>query len=302
MKKLYGIVIPMITPFTEDDKIDAQSLKRLTDYCIDKGLHCLYPCGTTGEMMYLSVEERQYVAETVVKQTAGRVPVFIHVGAWNQSDTIALAKHAAKIGADGIGIVTPSFYTLSDEGLINYFVAVANSVPKDFPVYLYGIKQNAVNDINKYVCEQVSSQCPNVIGAKYSFPDMTRIQDLMTVQHNTFDVLVGSDHMLTAAHVMGSKGTVSGNAMCIAEYYTALWDALSHGNYPLAADIQRKTNILNNIMMGTGKNIAAYKVLLKREGIIQTAGMRRPMEDLTVEQEQMLISQMDELDFKHFKL
>ena len=107
MKRLSGIVIPLVTPLTEEDTVDVESLKRLTDYCIDGGMTALYPCGTTGEMMYLTVEERKLVAETVVKQATGRIPVFVHVGAWNQADTIELAQHAEKIGADGIGVVTP---------------------------------------------------------------------------------------------------------------------------------------------------------------------------------------------------
>ena len=169
MKRLEGVVVPVVTPLTASDKVDTQSLERLTDHCIEGGLNCLYPCGTTGEMMYLTVEERKTTAETVVKQAAGRVPVFVHVGAWNQADTIELAKHAVSIGADGIGVVTPVFYAISDRGLVEYFKAVAGSVPEDFPVYLYGIKQNAINDINKDICEEVAKACPNVVGAKYSF-------------------------------------------------------------------------------------------------------------------------------------
>ena len=137
----------MITPLTDDDRIDVGSLEALTDHCIESGMTCLYPCGTTGEMMYLTVEERKITAETVVKHAAGRVPVFVHVGAWNQRDTIEFAQHASAVGADGIGVVTPSFYHVSDDGIIDYFRAVADSVPKEFPVYLYGIKQNAVNDL-----------------------------------------------------------------------------------------------------------------------------------------------------------
>lgn len=176
MKRLTGVVIPLVTPFTENDTIDTASLERLTGYCIDGGMTCLYPCGTTGEMMYLSLEERKQVAETVVRQAAGRIPVFVQAGAWSQADTIALAKHAVEIGADGIGVVTPAFYTISDKGLVDFYTAVAKSVPEDFPVYMYGIKQNAVNDLNKAVCQAVASQCPNVLGVKYSFPDFTRLQ------------------------------------------------------------------------------------------------------------------------------
>lgn len=297
MKRLYGIVIPLITPLTAEDRIDTESLERLTDYCIGGGLHCLYPCGTTGEMMYLTLEERKLVAETVVKKTAGRIPVFVHVGAWNQSDTVELARHAVEIGSDGIGVVTPPFYKISDRGLVDYFTAVARSVPDDFPVYLYGIKQNAVNDINPYICQVVADQCPNVIGVKYSYPDMTRIQDLMMVKDGAFDVLVGPDHMLTAVCAAGGKGTVSGNAMCIKEHYTALWNAIEKEDYKLATKLQRRTNVLNTILCETN-NIAAYKVILKREGIIRTTNMRRPMENLTTEQENELLHRLDAQEFK----
>ena len=110
MKKLTGVVAPIVTPLTKDDKIDGASLENLCEYLIEKGITCLYPNGTTGEMMYLTTEERKQVAEVTVKTSNGRVPVFIHVGGWNQSQTIELAQHAANIGADGIGVVTPSFF------------------------------------------------------------------------------------------------------------------------------------------------------------------------------------------------
>lgn len=301
MERLKGVVIPMVTPLTENDEIDVESLKKLTDHCIEGGMTSLYPCGTTGEMMYLTVEERKLVAETVVKHAAGRIPVFVHVGAWNLKDTIELAQHAAKIGADGIGVVTPSFYTISDAGIIDYYRAVAQSVPADFPVYLYGIKQNAVNDLTKHVCEEVVKTCPNVIGAKYSFPDMTRLQELMTVNGGAFDVLVGPDHLFEAVCAVGGRGVVSGNAMIIREHYKALWEAIQNNDYQLATKIQRRTNVLNATMCAIN-NIAAYKVILKAEGVIATSKVRRPMENLTEQQEKDLLACLKELDYKNVML
>ena len=298
MQKLFGTVIPLVTPLTDDDKIDVESLRRLTDHCIEGGMNCLYPCGTTGEMMYLTVEERKLVAEVVVKHAAGRVPVFVHVGAWNQADTIELAKHAVAIGADGIGVVTPSFYKLSDEGLIDFYKAVSASVPEDFPIYMYGIKQNAINDLNKYVCETVARSCKNVVGVKYSFPDMTRLQELMTVNDGEFDVLVGPDHLFEAVCAVGGKGVVSGNAMIVREHYKALWDAIQAKDYDLATRIQRRTNVLNATMCAIN-NIAAYKVILKEEGVIATTNVRRPFENLTPAQERELLDAMKRLDYKH---
>ena len=298
MERLKGVVIPMVTPLTEEDQIDVESLRALTDHCIGGGINSLYPCGTTGEMMYLSVEERKLAAETVVKHAAGRIPVFVHVGAWNLADTVTLAKHAADIGADGIGVVTPTFYMISDSGLIDYYRAVAGSVPEDFPVYLYGIKQNAVNDLTKYVCEEVARTCPNVLGAKYSYPDMTRLQELMTVKNGDFDVLVGPDHLFEAVCAAGGKGTVSGNAQIVLEHYRAIWDAICAKDFELATKIQRRTNVLNGVMCAVN-NIAAYKVILKHEGVIRTTRMRRPMENLTPAQEAELLQKLEELDYRH---
>ena len=94
----YGTVVPIITPFDENGEVDIKSLENLTEYIVQSGLQCLYPCGTTGEMCLLSLEERKKVVETVVRKTAGRIPVFAQVGAVTLADTIELARHAVQAG------------------------------------------------------------------------------------------------------------------------------------------------------------------------------------------------------------
>ena len=300
MQKLFGTVIPIVTPLTEDDKIDVESLKRLVDHCIDNGMNCLYPNGTTGEMMYMTVEERKLVAEVVVEHTAKRVPVFVQVGAWNLADTIELAQHAVKIGAEGIGVVTPIFYKLSDQGLIDFYKAVSASVPEDYPVYLYSIPQNAVNDITPECAAKIAAECPNVVGIKYSFPDMTKLQNFMTITAKNgepFSVLVGPDHLFEAVCAVGGEGVVSGNAMCIPEHYAAVWKAIQAKDYDAATKYQRQTNVLNSVLCKIN-NIAAYKVVLKNEGVLATTKMRRPYENLTPEQEKQLLEKLAELEYR----
>ncbi len=297
MQKLYGVVVPIVTPLTKEDTVDVESIKKLVDHCINNGVEGLYPCGTTGEMMYLSLEERKLIAETVVKHTNRRIPVFVHIGAWNLKDTVELAQHAVAIGADGIGVVTPAFFKLSDRGLVEFYKAVAESVPHDFPVYLYGIPQNAVNDISPAVAEAVAQACPNVVGIKYSFGDFTRMQQFMLVRDQSFSVLAGPDHMFAPFCSAGGDGVVSGNAMCIPEHYDQLWSAIQAGDNALATKLQRRTNVLNTTLCAIN-NIAAYKVILKNEGIISTTKMRRPMENLTPEQEADLLASMEKLEYR----
>ena len=184
MRLLYGVTVPLVTPLTKERTLDISSLEHLTDFLIEKGIHCLYPGGTTGEMMLMGMEDRKVLAETVVRQTAGRAVVYIQAGAVNQADTITLAKHAVDIGADGIGVVTPVFYKLSDRELVSYYQSVCRSVPSDFPVYLYAIPQCAVNDITPALAEELAETCPNIAGIKYSYPNMSRIQEFMTIRMN----------------------------------------------------------------------------------------------------------------------
>ena len=97
-------------------------------------------------------------------------------------------------------------------------------------------------------------------------------------------MLVGPDHLFAAVSAMGGDGVVSGNAQIIPAYYKKIWQLLQEKNYEEAAKWQHRTNLLNETLC-ENNNIAAYKVMLKRDGIIATTKMRRPMENLTPEQE-----------------
>lgn len=301
MKKLFGTVVPIITPLTDEDQVDVESLQNLTEYVIEGGLQCLYPCGTTGEMLLLSPEERKLILETVVKKNAGRIPVFAQVGAMTLKDTVELARHAVDTGADGIGVVTPSYFKLSDDGLVDYYKAVAASVPEDYPVYLYAIPQNAVNDINLSTARRIADSCQNVAGIKYSWPDITRIQEFMTIRGGDFSVLVGPDHLFHAVCAIGGDGTVSGNAMILREHYAALWKAIQSGDNALSARIQRRTNVLNEILCRKN-NISAYKSVLCREGVIRSAHMRTPMESLSDREVEMMMAELKENHYREVRL
>ena len=92
MKKLFGVITAMTTPFDSENRVDYEAIKEQVEFLISRGVNCLYPCGTTGEMYFLSDEEREQIAETVVRQAAKRVTVFIHTGAMCQDSVIRLGS------------------------------------------------------------------------------------------------------------------------------------------------------------------------------------------------------------------
>lgn len=108
---------------------------------------------------------------------------------------------------------------------------------------------------------------------------------------------VGPDDLFHVVCAAGGDGTVSGNAQVIPEHYAALWAAIQSGDNEKARELQRKTNVLNNILCEKN-NIAAYKVVLREEGVIQTAHLRAPMEEFTKEEEETLMKALREHHYR----
>lgn len=285
MKKLFGVTVAMVTPFDGNDNVDTQALSALTEMLVTKKVDCLYPCGTTGEMLRLSAQERKTVAKTVVETANQRLPVFIHVGAMTLNETLELAKHAVEIGADGIGVVTPQFFGATDRELENYFVTVANSVPDDFPVYLYNIPQCAANNIKPELAAKVQQQCKNVIGIKYSFADNNTTLNYLAVADD-FSVLHGYDKLFLGLLDAGCDGTVSGCACVFPEPFVNMYKAYIAGHYQEAKRWQTFCVKFSDALK-SGANMAIFKSALTQRGL--TGGhMRLPQLDLLPEENQAL--------------
>ncbi|UQZ86296.1 4-hydroxy-tetrahydrodipicolinate synthase [Paenibacillus konkukensis] len=284
----------MVTPFDEAGGVRLDLVANLTEFLISKGVHCLYPLGTTGEMLRLSVEERKAVAETVVKQAAGRVTVYIHAGSMSEEDTIALAQHAYDIGADGIGVVTPVFFGANDRELEAYYVKVARSVPESFPVYLYSIPQCAANDISPQLAQSIARQCGNVIGLKYSFPDFLRVNEYLTVNEGEFSVVPGADRLFLPALAMGCEGVVSGVSCVYPEPFVAVYEAFRNNDIEKARKLQRLATQYCEALK-SGANMSYFKEALRIRGI-DAGVMKAPQLDIPADEINRLREVLSELD------
>lgn len=296
MKRMFGVNTPLSCPMTESGEVDYESLKNLCNFLIEKGVNGLYPNGSTGEMCYLSKEERKKILECVLEVNDGRVQVFNMVGALTTADTIELAQHAEKAGADGIGVVTPYYFKLDHEELYQYFLQVASSVSQDFSIYLYGIPQLAVNDITPQLAERVAMSCPNVVGIKYSYPDMPRLLQFMNIRDGDFSVLAGPDDLFFALLASGGDGTISGNSNVIPEHYAAIYKAFKEGDYEAARKMQRKVNKMIAYISGPN-NMSRYKAALKHRGVIASKAIRRPLRELTEGEEKVFLEKLETMDY-----
>ena len=289
-ENLHGVIVPMTTPFGEDGNIDASALEKQAEFLIEKGVNGLYPCGTTGEMLLMDTEERMLVAETVVNKTEKRVPVFIHCGAMATKDTLKLAAHAYSIGADGIGVVTPSFFGIDDTAMINYYKTVAESLPDNFPIYLYNIPQCSANDISPQVCETLAKNCSNIVGIKYSGNDPSRVLEYLKVKNYSFSVLVGADKHFLQYLINGCHGTVSGCAGVFPEIFVNIYNAYNAGKLEEALQLQRKANEIIDILKA-GTNLSIFKEAQYLRGLTRSH-VRAPLLDITEEEKSALTEQL----------
>lgn len=293
---MYGVNTPISCPMTENDEVDYDSLKNLCNFLIEKGVDGLYPNGSTGEMSYLTLDERKRVLECVLEANNGRKQVFSMVGAQTTKDTIELARHAEAAGADGIGVVTPSYFKLDQKELLSYYQDVSASVSDDFSIYLYGIPQLAGNDITPELAERIAETCPNVAGIKYSYPDMPRLLKFLEVRNGDFSVLAGPDDLFFALLASGGDGTISGNSNVIPEHFVAIYQAFKAGDYEKARLLQAKTNRLIAYISGPN-NMSRYKIGLRERGVIKCSAVRRPLRSLTQEEECAFLEQIKSMDY-----
>jgi 4-hydroxy-tetrahydrodipicolinate synthase len=252
-----------LTPFNQNGKVDIATLEKLVDFLIVHGIDGFLPCGTTGEGMLLSIEERKLVAETVVRQNRRRVYVMVHTGCITTAETIELTLHAQAIGADSASIITPYFFSYDDEALFEHYLAVANIVP-DLPIALYCYPGNAKQEISLELFTRLRKSAPNIAAIKLSDPNLIRFQEYVQAGGEQFCTLCGVDALALPALSVGGVGQVSGNSNVFPEVFYKLYNAYLAGDLQEA---QRQQVMINRIRAIFKDELAYFKAAMRLRGI-----------------------------------
>jgi 4-hydroxy-tetrahydrodipicolinate synthase len=267
------VIVPLVTPFQkEGEEVDEGAMTALCDWLVRQGVHGLMPCGTTGEAPLLTTEERVRLLEVTLKAVDGRVPVIAHVGAATTRETIYLAKHAEAVGIPAVSVVTPYYFPVSLETMVEHYVRVASAVP-DLTVYLYNIPSRTVNNFTRAGAEAVIARCPNVWGVKDSSGCLENTTSFIGLKEGRFQVAVGSDSLVYPGLENGAVACVSGNSNAFPEITVALFEAFWRGDLETAARQQQKLDLVRNAL-ANGGDLSMLKRAIRYRGI--DAGHVRP--------------------------
>lgn len=262
--KIMGVIVPTLTPFTGDGRVDEGGIAALVDFLIARGIAGLFPLGTTGEGPLLTTAERQQAAEWVIRHTNRRVPVIVHTGAITTAETITLTRHARDAGADAVAVVPPYFYTLSDDALYEHFEAVAQAVP-DFPVYLYNNPGVTPNNLSTDLVFKLAA-LPNITGLKDSSGSLATLFACRALQDGQFNTASGPDGLIMAGQAVGLDACVSGNANFVPELVVGILTAAKNGDLAAARALQAQLDAVRQIL-GDGADLSLFKAMCARRGV-----------------------------------
>jgi 4-hydroxy-tetrahydrodipicolinate synthase len=260
---LSGVLVALATPFSDDGSVDESRLRALVDRTIDGGVHGVVACGSTGEFSALSGEERRLVVETVVDQTAHRVPVVAQTGSTSTTTAIALARHAQSVGADVIMPVAPYYEPLTLAETTHYLRRVASSV--EIPVMVYNLPAATGVDLPPDTIAALAREVDNIRYVKNTSPDMSQAAQLIHYYGDLVGTFVGWDSLILSSLVSGSAGVMAGTANVVPAEIVAVHDAVKAGDLESAREVWARIYPLLDTALTTSY-VAAVKAALEAVG------------------------------------
>jgi len=263
IESLKGIIPPIATPLTPDEKVDAQGMKNLIDYLLDAGVHGIFVLGSTGEFPFLTDRERARAVEAAVDAVNGRVPVIAGISDVGTRKAIEHCRAAITAGADFVITTAPYFGSTPQAGIERYVRTIVEE--SDARVMLYNLPQ-IITDISPETIAKLA-ELENVVGIKDSGPVM-HIQDVIfRTRASDFRVLEGMEYYLVAALLLGAHGGTPSPANIYPRPYVELYEKVLAGEIDEALELQEKTNRFVDFLDAVPPWSSALKTALRLMGI-----------------------------------
>ena len=203
-----GCATALVTPFKSDGAVDIERMRALVARQIEGGVRLLVPCGTTGESVTMSGEERDAVIRATIEVARGRARVIAGTGSNNTAHAIEQSREAAEMGADAVLVVAPYYNKPTQEGLYRHFRAVAEAVPET-PVVLYNVPGRTSSNISAETTLRLARDCENVVAVKEASGNLAQIMEILRGRPRGFLVLSGDDALTFAMMALGADGLIS---------------------------------------------------------------------------------------------
>ena len=233
-KKLEGIFTPLLVPLDERDRVNEPEFRRFVSWLIERGVHGVYPNGSTGEFTRFTAEERRRIVQVVAEECGGRVPILAGAAEANVKETLAACEAYVEMGARAVAIVAPFYYKLTPESVYAYFAEIARNSPID--ITLYNIPMFA-SPIDVPTIQRLACEFPRVIGIKDSSGDlgfMMRMIAAVRPHRPDFSFLTGWEAVLVPMLMIGCDGGTHASSNVVPEITRRMYDLYRSGDHAAA--------------------------------------------------------------------
>ncbi len=252
-----GVVVPILTPIDDEEKIDEQKLRSQVDYVIEGGVLGILAFGSNGEFYMVEEDEMERGLKIMLDQAAGRVPVYFGIGAISTKKCCRLAQMAVRCGAAGISVLQPMFLKPTYAELYGHFKTVAESVP-DTPVLLYNNPGRVGYTLSAALVDELAHTVPNIVGMKDTSGDITQTAEFIRRTRDVdFKVFGGKDTLLYASLCHGAVGGVCTAANFMPELITDVYNKYVAGDLAGSLEAQFKLNPVRLSMDAASFPVAA---------------------------------------------
>ena len=294
--KYRGVVVPMVTPVTQDGRLDVEAVKRIIDFFAENQVSPLL-MGTTGEGNSVSQADGQLFVETAVLAANGRITIYAGLTGNCFSEQVRQAEVYTALGADVIVATLPTYYALTDSQMYEYYQTLADCITG--PLMLYNILATTHMSIPVDVIRRLADH-PNIVGLKDSERDLDRMAACIDIAKGRDDFAYFCGWAAQSAHSLelGGNGIVPSTGNYVPDMFRELFDAAVRGDMETANRLQDETNEIAKIYQKDrtlGQSLTALKVMMQTKGLCDP-WMLMPLTRLTAEEEQTIINKVNALD------
>lgn len=286
----YGSIVALVTPF-KANAIDFVALERLINFHVESGSNAIVVAGSTGEGSLLSFDEKIKLFKSAVNIAKHRIPIIAATSAISTQTCIELTKAAMRAGVDAVLISTPAYVRPPQHALIDYFKAVAQSVP--IPIILYNVPSRTGCDLLPDSVAKLT-KISNIIAIKEAVADLGRLAQLIALTNNALDIFSGDDPSACDFMQHGARGVISVSANVIPKSIVSMTKAMLAKDFTKGAEISQNLAIFHDKLQ-CESNPIPIKWLLAQQNIISNE-IRKPLTQLSEIYKQPLLQALKEIE------
>jgi 4-hydroxy-tetrahydrodipicolinate synthase len=262
LKSLEGIIVPLVTPLSGNNRIDMEGLNNLIEHVIQGGVHGIFILGTTGEAQSLSMKQREEMIKETSRILRNRLPLLVGISDTSIRDSAALAQKAYEAGAYAVVATPPYYFSTEQSELIEYFENLLSLLP--LPLFLYNMPVHTKVVFDPRTIKRIA-QNEKVIGFKDSSANGAYLQTVMYVMREKpdFMIFVGPEEMTAEMVLMGANGGVNGGANLFPELYVELYNAAKFHDIEKVRNLQQKVMRISTGIYSKSKYASSYLKGLK---------------------------------------